>query len=173
MEITENLDNGKDEIFPKEKADDFFLQLVRGKDITEKIETKRGIFTVKYPKQKDIIAIGRLVARNHIGIPAECFDKSTELKIQVVSTLEVIVVDGPDWWKNAKAENENWNWGYVPDETFLNELYLKAYDFRAKVDGDFRKIERKEPVGVPSDSSNENTMDYGLFEGLSGSTGNK
>lgn len=171
MEITENLDK-KEEIFSKEKADDFFMQLVRGKDVTEKIETSRGTFTVKYPKQKDIIAIGRMVARNHIGIPAECFDHNTETKIQVVSTLEIIVVDGPDWWKNAKKENENWNWGYVPDETFLNELYLKAYDFRSKVDENFRKVENNEPLGVSSGTGNEDSVDYGLFEGMSGSASN-
>lgn len=171
MEIVEGLET-KEEVFSKEKADDFFMQLVRGKDVTEVIETKRGKFTVKYPKQKDIITIGRLVARNHIGLPAECFDKATELKIQVVSTLEVIVVDGPDWWKNAKKETENWNWGYVPDETFLNELYLKAYEFRSKVDENFRKVETKEHLGVSTDSGNDETMDYGLFEGLSGSTSN-
>lgn len=172
MEITENLDK-KEEVFEKEKADDFFMQLVRGKDITEVIETKRGKFTVKYPKQKDILAIGRLVARNHIGIPAECFDRNTETKIQVISTLEVIVVDGPDWWKNAKKENNNWNWGYVPDETFLNELYLKAYEFRRKVEEHFNRVEEKEPVGVSTESGNEHSVDFGLFEGLSGSTDNR
>lgn len=169
MNVVENLET-EEEGFTKEKADNLFMQLVRGKDVTEEIETTRGKFVVKYPKQKDIIAIGRLVARNHMGIPADCFDRNTETKIQVISTLEVIVVDGPDWWKNAKKETENWNWGYVPDEKFVNELYLKAYEFRAKVDKNFTENKREEPDRVPADKGDNVSMDLDLFEGLAGST---
>lgn len=169
METVDEIKNEVEEL-PKEKADDFFYMLVRGKDVIEKIKTSRGEFTVKYPKQKDIVAIGRLTAKNHMGIPAECYDTDTETKIKVISTLEVIVVDGPDWWKNAKEENRNWNWGYVPDETFLNELFLKAYDFRRKVDENFAKLKEKEPGRVSTDSGNNEIMGDGLFEGLAGST---
>lgn len=173
METVDEIKTNEVEELPKEKANDFFMQLVRGKDVIETISTSHGEFKVKFPKQKDIIAIGRLVARNHIGLPADCFDKATETKIQVISTLEIIVVDGPTWWKNAKKENENWNWGYVPDETFLNELYLKAYDFRTKVEENFRPVKREESGGVSTESGANDSMDYGLFEGMSGSTENK
>lgn len=171
MEVVDEIIKEEVEEFPKEKADDFFMQLVRGKDVTEVIETSRGKFTVKYPKQKDLIAIGRLTARNHMGIPVECFDPETETKIKEISTLEIVVVDGPDWWKNAKEENKNWNWGYVPDETFMNELFLKAYEFRRKVDDNFTKVKEKEVERISTDRSDNVSMEPGLFEGLSGSTG--
>lgn len=169
--VVEEIKNVVEE-FPKEKADDFFMQLIRGKDVTEEIETSRGKFTVKFPKQKDIVAIGRLVARNHMGISADCFDRDTEVKIKEISTLEVVVVDGPTWWKNAKQETENWNWGYVPDEEFLNELFLKAYDFRQKVEKDFSKVKKTENDGISTNTGNTSPMGGGLFEGMSGSTEN-
>lgn len=168
MEITEEIKTNEPKEFSQAEKDDLFLQLVRGKDITEVIETKRGKFTVKYPKQKDLIKIGRLIAFKHNGLNANSFDEDTESLIRITSYLEICVVDGEAWYKNAKNEKQNWNWEEVPDTAFLSELFVKAQEFRRKVEGTFKGSERKETAGVLADKGDSDYVGEGLFSDFTG-----
>lgn len=171
MEITDEIKTEASEIdFTQEQKDDLFMQLVRGKDITEKVKTKYGVFTVKYPKQKDLIQIGRLAAYKHNGLKAHCFDEDTEASIRITSYLEICVIDGEAWYKNARKEKKNWSWEDVPDTEFLSELYVKAQEFRHKVAETFTGSAEEKAAGVPTDTGSDDNVGEGLFSGFAGST---
>lgn len=51
MKVVDKVET-KEELLSETQENDLFYQLVRGKDITETIETKRGSFIVKISKRK-------------------------------------------------------------------------------------------------------------------------
>lgn len=131
MEI-EKLEQKKEELNEDQRTS-MFNSIVMGKDVTEKIETSRGAFKVKYPRARDIQQIGRLQALRLNGISIDCFDKNVLALIQEIATLDVIVLEGPAWYENAKKENINFSWLDIPSQAYIQEVYAKAYDFRLKV----------------------------------------
>ena len=52
----------KVEKLTSDEREDLFTCLVMGKDVTSTVETSRGEFVVKFPKQKDVVSIGRVMA---------------------------------------------------------------------------------------------------------------
>ena len=128
----EKLEQKKEELNEDQRTS-MFNSIVMGKDVTEKIETSRGAFKVKYPRARDIQQIGRLQALRLNGIPIDCFDKNVLALIQEIATLDVIVIEGPAWYENAKDENVNFSWLDIPSQAYIQEVYAKAYDFRLKV----------------------------------------
>lgn len=165
MKIVKEIEQ-KNDVLTEKQANDLFYQLVRGKDITETVETKRGNFEVKFPKEKDIIRIGRLCALRRSGIAASNYDAATDQNIYVTSFLDIVVLGGPAWFENAKKENKNFSWEEMPDVDFVNDVYMKAYTFRNKV---------QEQLGAEADSGHDKksgdtdipeTVSDGLFEGV-------
>lgn len=170
MEVVNEIKKSDElEVFTKEEQDDLFMQLVRGKDVTEKVETSRGEFIVKYPKQKDMISIGRLTAYKHRNLNVNCFDEDTEAMIKITSYLEVCVVDGPAWYKNARNEKSDWSWEDIPDSEFITDLFVKAQTFRQKVASTFTKNAESKTDRVSTDTSDTDTLDNGLFSDIAGS----
>ena len=90
MELTEEIKN-KDAVFDDKKQEDIFYSLLNGKTVKETIETSRGNFVVKFPKQKDLIAIDRRVAAMRNGIPAANFDNDATFNLYKVAFLDVVV----------------------------------------------------------------------------------
>jgi hypothetical protein len=143
--------------------------LVTGKDVTENVETARGTFTVKFQKYQDSMAIGKLMAFRRNGIPISSFDAVAEKINLVASTLDVVVVDGPEWYTQAKAENENFSFMEVPDDELL-ELYLKAYSFRTEVREILGKKTKPAPERVPAGRGDEAPVAGGHLKVLPNST---
>jgi hypothetical protein len=80
MKVVDHIDTqDRVEKLTEERRDDFFTKLVMGKDVTEEVETSKGIFTVKYPKSKDLLAIGRIMALRRNYKPVESFDPESEM----------------------------------------------------------------------------------------------
>lgn len=165
MEITDEI---KNEEYSEEKQNDIFYTLLSGKTYKETVETSRGNFVLKFPKQKDVMQIDRRVALMRGGVPAESFDAIANFNLQKVATLDVMVESGPKWYDNLKSKNPNFSWGDMPDGNFIDEVYSKAYTFRAEVQrklgGDEEKTADKvsDGEGVPAD------VDNGLFSGVAG-----
>ena len=152
------------------EKEDLFISLLMGKDATGTVETKYGSFTVKYPKEKDKIAIGRLMSINRGGLPAASFDIETENRNLICSTLNVVVTHVPPAWEKIKKEKPNWSFEEVPDDAFLMELYRKAGEFRDEVQ---RRISaKKEPktCAIPPAESVSPSVETGTFDGLGGSS---
>ena len=129
----------EDSSITTEEREDIFTQLLLGQDATGEVETSRGTFTVKFPKEKDRLAIGRLMCVNRGGLPVNSFDIETENRNLICSTLNILVVKTPDWFEDAKKKVKNFSFEEVPDEEFLLELYQKACSFRDKVQESFRE----------------------------------
>lgn len=163
-----NVNNKENEFTEKEK-ENLFMKLLLGEDATSEVETSRGVFTIKYPKEKDKLEIGRLMSINRGGLPVASFDSDTEGRNIICSTLNILVVDTPDWFKKAKKKKPNITFEEVPDEKFLLELYQKVQDFRNKVQKSFESggagAER-----VPSGESLANDVSDGIFDGVESSS---
>lgn len=170
MELKE-LPKDKKEELTKQQKDDLFISLLRGKDVTEKVETTRGIFELKFPRMIDLEKIGRIMAFRQNGLPTQCFDPNVLALMNEIATLDVLVVSGPAWYENIKKENEDFTWQDIPDQNFIQEVYAKAYEFRLKVQKIFNKPAGKENSGMDNTGSNEDSNGPDLFEGLSGSAG--
>jgi len=174
MELTKEIDDeqGKEaEAVLDDKRNKLFYAMLNGQTATETIKTSRGEFIVKFPKQKDIITIGRIAAFMRNGIPATNFDAASEYEIQKVAVLDVMVSSGPAWFESAKKKNKSFSWRDVPDANFVDEVYAKALQFRQGIQADIagdkeaapEKTDGENAGGVPSDVGN------GLFQGVAGS----
>ena len=155
-----------------EKRDDLFTSLIMGKDVIETVDTSRGKFEIKYPKTADLVTIGKIAAIRRGHKPIEGFDAETEMVNIMASTLDVVVVSGPDWFENAKNTNKNFSFLEVPSRVFLAELYGKAYSFREKVELRFNPSEGSTDEPVPSEKSNDAPVDSDTFGGLSSESDN-
>lgn len=164
MEL-EKIENKKEELNENEKVN-MFNSIVMGKDVTETIKTSRGDFKVKYPRARDIQQIGRLQALRLNGISIDCFDKNILALIQEVATLDVIILEGPAWYENAKKENINFSWADIPSQSFIQEVYALAYEFRIKVQELIETDGKERNKGMDSDSNVENNASPGLFDGI-------
>lgn len=165
MEV-EKLEN-KTETLNEDQRTSMFNSIVMGKDVTEKIKTSRGDFKVKFPRARDIQNIGRLQALRLNGIPIECFDKNVLALIQEIATLDVVVLEGPAWYENAKKENVNFSWLDVPSQAYIQEVYAKAYEFRLKVQKLIESNGEEGNKGMDSVSDAKDNASPGLFDGIS------
>lgn len=165
MEL-ETIEQKKEELNEDQRTS-MFNSIVMGKDVTEKIETSRGAFKVKYPRARDIQQIGRLQALRLNGIPIDCFDKNVLALIQEIATLDVIVLEGPAWYENAKEENVNFSWLDIPSQAYIQEVYAKAYDFRLKVQKLIESDGKEGNTELDAVSDVENNGSPGLFDNVS------
>jgi hypothetical protein len=168
MQVVDHIDTQERvEKLTEEQRDDFFTKLVMGKDVTEEIETGKGTFTVKYPKSKDHLTIGRIMALRRNFKPVESFDAESEMINTMASTLDVVVVSGPKWFEDAKKANANFSFLEVPSREFLAELYGKAYFFRDKVESRLNKAEGSADQRIPPEKGDVGPVDGGAFGSLS------
>lgn len=166
MEITEEIK--KTEVFDDEKQEDIFYALLNGKTVKETIETSRGKFVVKFPKQKDLMFIDRKIAAMRGGLPASSFDDMANFAMQKVAYLDVVIESGENWFNNIKEKNKSFSWGDMPDTDFIDEVYVKAWSFRLKVQSNFRGNEEKTDKGTVVEENISETVDDGLFSGVAG-----
>ena len=172
VERKEDEEKTKEQELTENQKTDLFNSIVRGKDAIETIHTSRGDFKIKFPRMKDLETIGRLVAFRLNGLSAQCFDANTYNLIQQIATLDVIVISGPAWFENAKKENKSGlSWGDIPDQSFIQEVYALAYNFRLEVQKHFKQNQDTENSTVATGSNTDSNSEPGLFDGLSGSAG--
>jgi hypothetical protein len=167
MKTVDAIDTEKTvEKLTEEEKEDFFTKMVMGKDVTEEIETGRGTFTVKYPKPKDVIAIGKIAAYRRNYKPVEAFDVASENDNIMTATLDVVVVSGPEWYENAKNANKFFSFVEVPSRKFLTEFYGKVYSFREQVEKCLDEGETPADQRVPAETGAHDDVDSGAFGGL-------
>lgn len=149
------------------KQEELFFTLLNGKSITEEIETSRGKFVVKFPKQKDLLAIDRKCAIMRAGIPASSFDENANFNIQKVAFLDVTVTSGETWFTKLKNDvTKNFSWGDMPDSNFVDEVWVKAWTFRNKIQESFGQHEKQADNKSTDGQDVQATLDDGLFSGI-------
>ena len=169
-EVVDRIDTQAGKITALER-DDLFTKLLLGKDVIEKVETSRGVFTVKYPKPDDLMTIGRVEALRRDYKPPASFNYETEMINVMASTLDVIVVSGPDWFTNAKKLNPDFTFLEVPSRAFLVELYSKAHSFRDETERRLGEAEKPADKRVPAADGNDVPPNGGAFGDLSSEPG--
>ena len=171
MELADDIEKDVAENPADEKRNKLFFSMLNGQTMFETIKTSRGDFTVKYPRQKDIITIGRIAALLHGGLPASAFDAVSEYEIQKCATLDVMITGGPAWFENARKKDKNFSWRDVPDAHFVDEVYAKALEFRQRVQQQLagnQEIIAKDPDGENAGDVSPDVGD-GVFSGVAGS----
>ena len=167
MKVTDRVDNQNQiEKLTDEQRDDYFTKLVMGKDVTEEVNTSKGVFTIKYPIAKDLLAIGRVMSLRRNYRPPESFDAETEMINIMASTLDVVVLSGPKWFEEAKKANLNFSFLEVPSRAFLAELYGKAYSFREQLEERFNSPEGSADKRISAKPGNDDPVGGGTFEGI-------
>ena len=157
----------KTETLDENERISMFNSIVMGKDVTEMIKTSRGDFKVKYPRARDIQQIGKLQALRLNGIPIDSFDKNVLAFIQEIATLDVVVLEGPVWYENAKKENVNFSWLEIPSQSYIQEVYAKAYEFRLKVQKLIESDGEEGNKGLDSVPDVKDNGSPGLFDNIS------
>jgi hypothetical protein len=155
MEIVDEINLEEKEKFFEEVNGDLFYAMLNGKTVRETVATLRGEFVIKFPKQKDVIAIARLTAFSRSGIPAGNFDAAGDYEIQKCATLDITVESGPPWFNKLK-NSPDFTWRNMPDAGFVDEVYAKALFFRQKVQAEISGNK------VPSDSGTSEPVSGGV-----------
>ena len=135
-----------------------------GKDVTEVIKTSRGDFKIKYPRMKDLEAIGRKAAIKTNGIPVSSFDSATYNLIQQIAALDVF---NGSRFQNAKRTRANFGFGDIPDQDFIQEVYTSVYTFRYKVQEQIRQNQTRTDTGMATEPNNDTLTLATAFDGLS------
>lgn len=164
MEITDEIKD-KDEKQDAENERDLFFAMLNGQTVKETIDTTRGQFVVKFPKQKDMLAIDRRIAAMRYGLNAASYDNTGNFNIQKVAFLDVVVESGPAWYEAAKKKNEGISWGDMPDTTFVDEVYVKAWTFRNEVQEKLKHTSKSTDAKSPAPDRGE-SMDATVGDGL-------
>jgi len=170
MELTSEIKSTEADAMANGKENALFYAMLNGQTVTETIQSSRGEFQIKFPKQDDLITISRIAACMRNGIPAVQFDNASEYEIQKVATLDVMVSSGPAWFNKIKKDAD-FSWGDMPDANFADEIYAKAVTFRQRVQATLRGVEGSsdnETSGENAGGVPSNVGD-GLFSGTSGS----
>jgi hypothetical protein len=169
--LTDEISREEAETLPEERKASLFFDLLNGQTVKETIKTSRGDFEIKYPKQKDIISIGRVAAYMRSGIPAVNFDAAADYEIQKCAALDVMVSGGPAWFENAKKADKNFSWRNVPDAHFTDEVYAKALGFRQTVQKQLTGDQEHAAEGIAGEDAGSVPADVGdgLFSGVTGS----
>lgn len=145
------------------KDKEIFFALINGQRVTEILETSRGKFICKFPKQKDLNSIELRIARMRQGLPAVSFDQNANFELMKVATLDELIIDGPDWYQAAKRKNDFFSWGDVPDTNFVSEVYVKVWTFRQELQEKFKQDKKEADPGELVQTGVPETMDDGLF----------
>jgi hypothetical protein len=140
--------------------------LLSGKAIQKPVQTSRGRFTILYPTGRDRLRIDQYKAIRRRGIPADAFDEYAEYNNNVWSTLDIVVIDGPDWYKLAKEKNPRWSWEEGPDEELTVELFEMVRTFRSEIAERIRKSRIGKSTGEGELPAAQTPVDDGAFSGL-------
>jgi len=149
-----------------EEEFDLFATMLSGKAITKTFETARGTFKIRFPTGRDRIRIDQLKAIRRNGLPATAFDVSAMYNNEVFSTLDVIIMDGPDWWKKAREKDQNWSWEDCPDEELVIELYRLVDSFRRNVQERLQQARSPGSVELSGPGEPATPMADGAFSGI-------
>ena len=102
------------------------------------------------------------------GLSAESFDSNATFTMQKVAFLDVVIESGEAWFNNLK-KNKNFTWGDMPDADFIDEVYVKAWSFRLKVQNQLKCRKTKTDSGITDGKDVSSSVDNGLFSDVAGS----
>jgi hypothetical protein len=148
------------------KEQDILDALLSDKVLQKTVKTSRGVFTIRYPSGKDRLKIDQYRALRRHGIPADCFDDVANTNNNIWSTLDVTVIEGPEWYMKIRKDNPTWSWEEGPDEELIMELYDLVCTFRVDVAGKIHNSKFGRTLGESAVSEHTAPLGGGAFSGL-------
>ena len=145
---------------------DILEVLLSGKTIQEVLKTSRGDFTARYPLGRERLKMDQIRALRRRGIPSDAFDEFANYNNNVWSTLDVVIVDGPEWYKKAQKKINGWSWEDEPDEEFAVELFDLVHSFRSDVAEKIRQSTLGKAAGTSVPATVKPPLGNGTFSGL-------
>ena len=133
---------GKKEATQQKENDDILLRILSGREVVDKVRTKRGNFSIKYPLPYDLRSIEVTLAKRISGMPEESFDRNQMGEFRAYAVLDHVVVDAPEWWMNLESSE------FCPDYDLITKLYRRYLQLRKKIqrkitDSTFRGDDRE------------------------------
>lgn len=137
-------------------------KLLRGEDLYETVETKRGKFTLKYPRPKVLRQIQLLLANRFYGQNLNNLPIQTIRNYETYAALDIVVVEAPKWWDDLETSED------CPDDAFIVELYgryLRFYNrIQQKIGNDGTELGGSSKKELPKNE--KKSMDNGAFQGI-------
>lgn len=134
--------------------------LLSGERVTETIETKRGTFTIVLPLPKDIRRTEVIIANRLGGQPASSFTSVTLANIRAYATLDVVVVEAPEWWQKLESAED------CPDDDLILNLYRRYLLFYNKTQRGISKSRFRDGSGVGKARAKVESVDNGTFSDI-------
>lgn len=151
----------KDEVNSPE-VNETLDKLLRGEEIFDIIETRRGNFKIIFPRPRVLRYIQVLLAERFNGQNLNNIPEKALHNYEVYATLDVVVVEGPKWWDKLDSSED------CPDDDLIVDLYRGYLRFYGTIR---RKIVGSD--GKPGDNDNKapsrdekETVGTGAFQDL-------
>lgn len=141
-------------------GDDLFEKLINGETITEEIKTRRGIFKIKYPLGEDLIKITKRKSELLDGIDVNKVQKEDISNADVFATLDVVIVEAPEWWKKIKTAAR------CPDLTILLDLYRGFLRFYEETQRSIQAEQSRTPSRKSKSEKQTEVMGDAPFSGI-------
>jgi hypothetical protein len=140
-------------------VDDVLQKLLSGEQILETIQTKRGTFTMKYPRPRVTQQIVVLLAQRFEGVNLGNLPEQMVANYRVYATLDIVVVKAPKWWDDLDSSLD------CPDDKFILDLYRRYLQFYNRVQSEIEgpKPEPRKDATPGAGDGKEAPVDPGAF----------
>lgn len=155
-----NKDNKDEKKVKERKGKDPFNFLLSGKKLTRKLKTHRGVFTITFPLPSDLRKIEYRLADMLDGRSVTSFTSRALSDMKAYATLDVVITDGPAWWKALEAADQ------CPDDSLIEKLYRGYLRHYRKVQKALSSDEPGEDVGDDILGDSTENVDDAAFSDL-------
>lgn len=145
-----------------QKMNELLEKLLKGEDIYETVATSRGTFRMKYPRPRVLRSIQILLAERFPNVDLNKLSVQTVRNYEVYATLDVIIVEAPDWWEKMNTSED------CPDDELILELYRRYLRFYSKIQSRIqstRGVSRRSSK-ASTGGDKEKTVDTGAFSNI-------
>lgn len=114
----------------KEDTGNVVERILRGEDVIEDVETAWGTFSIRFPLPRTLREIQVLLSTRLAG---QNLPHNVRLNYEVYATLDVVVVDSPEFWKNLGSSED------CPYDDLVSLLYRRYLRFYSEVQAHIRE----------------------------------
>ena len=144
------------------EVDGTLQKLLSGQDIFNTVETRRGVFTMKFPRPRVLRQIQVLLAQRFEGVDLGKLPEKQVRNFEIYATLDVVVVKAPQWWDDLESSED------CPDDKLIVDLYRRYLRFYNRVQSEMSGGDQgpEEGPAEGSPGGEEETVGHGSLSGL-------
>ncbi len=144
----------------KAKGIDPLARILSGERITIKKNTPKGEFEIVFPLPSDLRRIECLVSERLEGKPLSSFSPQTVIDARLYASLDICVIDGPEWYKELDSFEQ------CPDNVLVADLYRSYLRLYSKTQ---KTIANRRDKTVDRESKSRDdagSVDHGAFSDI-------